>query len=173
MPEFRGIKLKGKPPARPPLVRHVLCNMSGIPGDVGLGARNDGGAEKKGNGAPRPRRFNGRNRSLADSVRALAEEGLHSEPGAEFHYATMGFNVAARVAEVAAGKPFEEIVTRELLEHLGMSHTRYVPMGPGALRPGPTLPSGESRFILAGGGLTSTLDDFAAFYQMHLNGGRA
>ena len=24
---------------------------------------------------------------------------------------------------------------------------------------------------MAGGGLTSTLDDFAAFYQMHLNGG--
>ena len=37
--------------------------------------------------------------------------------------------------------------------------------------PLPTLKNGESRFIMAGGGMTSTLDDFAAFYQMHANGG--
>jgi CubicO group peptidase (beta-lactamase class C family) len=40
-----------------------------------------------------------------------------------------------------------------------------------ALSSRPTLSNGESRFIMAGGGMTSTLDDFAAFYQMHLNGG--
>jgi CubicO group peptidase (beta-lactamase class C family) len=34
-----------------------------------------------------------------------------------------------------------------------------------------TLSNGESRFILAGGGMTSTLHDVAAFYRMHLNGG--
>ena len=32
--------------------------------------------------------FSGRNRSLAESVRALAEGGLATEPGAEFHYCT-------------------------------------------------------------------------------------
>ena len=52
-----------------------------------------------------------------------------------------------------------------------MNDTRYVPFGMQALRAGPKLPSGESRFIIAGGGMTSTLDDFAAFYQMHFNGG--
>ena len=83
----------------------------------------------------------------------------------------MGFNVAARVAEVAGGRPFEELVRDELLTPLGMNDTRYVPIGLPALRPGPRRPDGESRFILAGGGMTSTLDDFAAFYQMHLNGG--
>jgi CubicO group peptidase (beta-lactamase class C family) len=145
--------------------------MSGLPGDLGIGARLSGGVQKQGNGASGPRLVDGRNRSLPNSVQGLAKEGLKSEPGAEFHYATMGFNVAARVAEVAAGRPFEELVKAELLEPLGMSRTRYVPMGPGALSPKPTLPSGESRFILAGGGVTSTLDDFAAFYQMQLNGG--
>jgi CubicO group peptidase (beta-lactamase class C family) len=79
--------------------------------------------------------------------------------------------VAARVAEVAGGRPFEELVRDELLEPLGMEDTRYIPFGPGALQPGPRRPGGESRLIIAGGGMTSTLDDFAAFYQMHLNGG--
>ena len=98
-------------------------------------------------------------------------DGLATEPGAEFHYCTMGFNVAARVAEVAGGRPFEDLVRDELLEPLGMKDTRYVAFGVQALRAGPKLPDGESRFIMAGGGMTSTLDDFAAFYQMHLNGG--
>jgi CubicO group peptidase (beta-lactamase class C family) len=173
LPEFRRILVNGKPPARPPTVRHLLCNMSGLPGDMRLTAGNDKEGVAKGNrggnGAPRPGRFGGRNRSLADSVRGLAEGGLRSEPGAEFHYCTMGFNVAARVAEAAAGKPFEELAAELLFEPLGMKHTRYIPMGPGALAAKPTLPGGESRFILAGGGLTSTFDDFAAFYQMHLN----
>jgi CubicO group peptidase (beta-lactamase class C family) len=104
-------------------------------------------------------------------VRNLARQGLATEPGAELHYCTMGFNAAARVAEVAGGRPFEDLVRDELLEPLGMKETRYIAYGMAALRAGPKLASGESRFIMAGGGMTSTLDDFAAFYQMHLNGG--
>jgi CubicO group peptidase (beta-lactamase class C family) len=168
-------------------VRDVLSNMSGLPGDFLTGsilrrlrerggqadppgpAKGDGtGADSKGARGP----FGaGRNRSLAESVRALAEGGLATEPGAEFHYCTMGFNVAARLAEAAAGRPFEDLVRTEVLEPLGMGHTRYVASGLPAPKPGPTLANGESRFIMAGGGMTSTLDDFAAFYQMHLNGG--
>ena len=34
LPEFKGITIKGKPPARPPTVRHLLSNMSGLPGDL-------------------------------------------------------------------------------------------------------------------------------------------
>ncbi len=185
LPEFKGIALHGKPPARLPTVRNVLSNMSGLPGDLftqsilkRLRERRgaDGGADAakadddntmKGRG----QFFSGRNRSLAESVRALAEGGLATEPGAEFHYCTMGFNVAARLAEAAAKRPFEELVRSELLEPLGMRDTVYVSFGLQRLKPGPTLPDGESRFIMAGGGMTSTLDDFAAFYQMHLNGG--
>jgi CubicO group peptidase (beta-lactamase class C family) len=187
LPEFQGIRLKGKPPAKPPTVRHLLCNMSGLPGDflaesllkrlrkgagknqdVDRGNENEKGKKKanSGNGL-----FSSRNRSLAESVRAVAGAGLATEPGAEFHYCTMGFNVAARVAEVAASRPFEELIRAELLDPMGMNSTRYTPIGLQALNAGPTLPSGESRFIMAGGGMTSTLDDFAAFYQMHSNGG--
>jgi CubicO group peptidase (beta-lactamase class C family) len=183
LPEFQGITIKGKTPAKPPTVRHLLCNMSGLPGDflaesilkrmrTGAGKAQEeikGKEIEKENSSTRF--FPGGNRSLADSVRALAKGGLVTEPGAEFHYCTMGFNVAARVAEVAAKRPFEELSRTELFEPMGMNDTRYTPFGMQALNPRPTLPNGESRFIMAGGGMSSVLDDFAAFYQMHANGG--
>ncbi len=181
LPEFKGIKLKGKPPARLPTVRHLLCNMSGLPGDFlaesllkRLGKGPDKGQEDvKENDKPNSEAsfFSRRNRSLAESVRVLAEGGLATQPGGEFHYSTMGFNVAARVAEAAAKRPFEDLVRTELLDPIGMNETRYIPLGLQALNPNTRLPTGESRFIMAGGGMTSTLDDFTAFYQMHLNGG--
>jgi CubicO group peptidase (beta-lactamase class C family) len=196
LPEFKGITLKGKPPARPPTVRHVLSNTSGLPGDLltqsiirrlreraaqakgqakpeDVGADIDDAIAKNGAEAKKARAqfLGGQNTSLAESVRQLAHDSLATEPGAEFHYCTMGFNVAARVAEVASGRPFEELVRDELLEPLGMKDTRYLPVGLPALRAGATLPNGESRFIIAGGSMTSTLDDFAAFYQMQLNSG--
>ncbi len=185
LPEFKGIRLNGKAPARLPTVRNVLSNMSGLPGDfltesvlrrlrarVGKADAPDPARGNDENAKPAQGSFfSARNRSLAESVRAVAEGGLATEPGAEFHYCTMGFNVAARLAEAAAKRPFEELVRTELLDPLGMRDTRYVAFGAQALRATPTLPDGQSRFIMAGGGMTSTLDDFAAFYQMHLNGG--
>jgi CubicO group peptidase (beta-lactamase class C family) len=183
LPEFKGITLRGKPPASRPTVRNLLSNMSGLPGDFLTGAILRRARAGKAEGAQiektvgdnlknaRTQFFSGRNRSLAESVRALAAGGLATEPGVEFHYCTMGFNAAARVAEAAAKRPFEDLVRVKLLKPLGMNDTRYVPIGLQALQASPTLPSGDSRFIMAGGGMTSTLDDFAAFYQMHLNGG--
>jgi CubicO group peptidase (beta-lactamase class C family) len=182
LPEFAGITIKGKPPERPPTVRHLLCNMSGLPGDFlaeSLLKRMRKGAGKaqeelRGNEADKGTstgRLLAGNRSLAESVRELAKGGLVTQPGAEFHYCTMGFNVAARVAEVAAQRPFEELARTELFEPAGMTDTRYTPFGLQALSNRPTLANGESRFIMAGGGMSSTLDDFAAFYQMHANGG--
>src|SRR5262249_10821072 len=113
LPEFKGLTLHGKPPVRPPTVRNVLSNMSGLPGDFLTGSilrrardrvgKAQGSEIGKGAGNDlknaRAQFFSDRNRSLAESVRALAEGGLATEPGAEFHYCTMGFNVAARVAE--------------------------------------------------------------------------
>jgi len=197
LPEFQTIKLGDQPPARPPTLRHVLSNTSGLPGDPILGMLRDqiqhqhqdepGKAaylhrlnelakRQKPAAQTQNRRplsiLSTRNSSLADSVRALAEGGLETEPGAEFHYCTLGFNVAARVAEVATGQPFEELAQKLLFDPLGMTHTRYIAFGPARLG-GPRLKNGESRFIIAGGGMISTLDDFFAFYELHRTGGLA
>src|SRR5205823_926305 len=135
LPEFKGMTLHGKPPTKRPTVRHVLSNTSGLPGDLLVASilrqlRDRAGKvpsadipKVKGDDLRKSRAqlFSSRNRSLAESVRALSEGGLATEPGAEFHYCTLGYNVAARVAEVAAQRPFEELVRTELLEPLGMN----------------------------------------------------
>jgi CubicO group peptidase (beta-lactamase class C family) len=183
LPEFKGITIHGKPPARLPTVRNIISNMSGLPGDLlaesllkrlrkGVPKAGDSDvAKNKNTNDPRTEFFSRKNRSLAASVRTLAEGGLATEPGAEFHYCTMGFNVAARVAEVAAGVPFEKLIQTELFDPLGMTQTKFVAFGLPGPRSSSALADGESRFIMAGGGMTSTLDDFAAFYQMQLNRG--
>lgn len=80
LPEFKGITINGRPSAKLPTVRHLLCNMSGLPGDFlaesllkrlrnGAGKAQDeiqGNDLEKGNS---PLRFARGNRSLADSVR--------------------------------------------------------------------------------------------------------
>jgi CubicO group peptidase (beta-lactamase class C family) len=47
----------------------------------------------------------------------------------------------------------------------------YTPFGLQGLMSSPTSPSGESRFIMAGGGMTSIPDAFAALHQLYANGG--
>ena len=77
--------------------------------------------------------------------------------------------MAARAAEVVMEKPFEEVMKEVLLEPLGMRNTRFgFPATPDDFRP--ENPQ-EGPFIMGGGGLMSTLDDVAIFYQTHLNGG--
>jgi CubicO group peptidase (beta-lactamase class C family) len=52
-----------------------------------------------------------------------------------------------------------------------MKHTRFAWGGDAEAVPKAARERGEGRYISGGGGLSATLDDMAAFYQMHLNGG--
>ena len=93
LPEFKGITIKGKPPAKPPTVRHLLCNMSGLPGDFlaesmlkrfrkGAGKVQDEAKENENEkGSSGTRFLSGSNRSLADSVRELAKAGPRDSTG--------------------------------------------------------------------------------------------
>ena len=85
LPEFKGITINGRPPVRLPTVRHLLCNMSGLPGDFlaesllkrlrnGAGKAQDeikGKELEKGNSAAPFRR---RGKPLAGGFRARAGE---------------------------------------------------------------------------------------------------
>lgn len=152
LPEFKGVALKGDEGAAVPCptLRQVLSNTGGMVGDF----------TEKGF-LPSP--FIP---SLAEQVKGMAKGGLSYKPGAEFRYSTVGFNVAARAAEVAAGKPFDEYARESVLKPLGMDKTEYIKYGPDLPRP-----AGQSRLVLAGGGLLTSPRDLAAFYQMLLNGG--
>lgn len=145
VPEFTGTK------AEKATVRQLLSHSAGI-------------RDKFDGGGPR-------GVTLAEFARFIAEKGTLEAPG-KFSYSSMGIDVACRCAEKAAGKPFEELMKQHLWEPLGMKNTRFEWGADPESVPEEAKARGEGRYVSGGGGLSSTLDDMAAFYQMHLNGGR-
>jgi CubicO group peptidase (beta-lactamase class C family) len=145
VPEFKGTKVEKA------TVRQLLCHGAGI-GDDFTG------------GWPRAN-------TLAEFAAAVATQGALQAPG-KYRYSTVGIDLACRCAEKAAGRPFEELLRENLFEPLGMKRTRFEWGGDAAAVPKEARERGEGRYVSGGGGLSSTLDDMAAFYQMHLNGGR-
>lgn len=82
-------------------------------------------------GSPRYMEWMGR-RDAADRIVADARtKPLDFAPGTKFHYSNTGYIVLARVIERAAGRPFAEFVTRELLRPAGMTHSGVFDGGAG------------------------------------------
>ncbi len=129
--------------------------------------------------------------SLAASVHAYAEGCLDFEPETNVKYSGLwAFDVLARLVELLADMPYEDYVKKYIFEPLGMVDTAYLPTDAQAARcvdflersPEGLLPrtiSEKAGFVgfadgaVGGGaGLFSTLDDYSAFAQMLLHGGR-
>ncbi len=145
VPEFKGTKVEKA------TVRQLLSHSAGI-GDQFSG------------GWPQAN-------TLAEFAAAVATQGSLQGPG-KFRYSTVSIDLACRCAEKAAARPFEELMREHLWMPLGMKHTRFEWGGDETAVPEEARKRGEGRYVSGGGGLSSTLDDMAAFYQMHLNGGR-
>jgi CubicO group peptidase (beta-lactamase class C family) len=187
IPSFAGAKVaiekanrQDEPPfelvvaVRPPTVRDLLLQTSGIAGGyVG------GWVEKLYDGghlfdAP----FN--NADLAERIGKLP---LTRQPGTFWRYGHSA-DVLGRVIEVASGETLYHFMKRSIFDPLGMIHTKFVPDTPEelALMAEP-LPSDKNlvdqerrrrshpEWESGGGGLISTVADYARFAQMLLNGG--
>ncbi len=136
--------------------------------------------------------------SLADGIRKLAQIPLVHQPGEAFTY-SLSVDVLGRLVEVVSGMPFDEFLRKRIFTPLRMNDTCFylsdsqVPriaavygpdpngalkrLGNGILGEGPmratvTYPfEGPMRYCSGGGGLCSTISDYARFCQMMLNGG--
>jgi len=137
---------------------------------------------------------------LSDSVSALAQLPLAFQPGTRWEY-SVGIDVIGRVIEVVSGLTLDQFFAREVLEPLGMCDTGFsVPTGAGdrfgslytplagdamalnsAETGGDTLrlvdqasgsPFNTTTTFSGGGGLVSTIDDFARFAEMLRNCGQ-
>ncbi|MFA4985646.1 MAG: serine hydrolase [Candidatus Brocadiia bacterium] len=144
IPEFKGTKVENS------TIRQLLSHTSGILGTY------PGGRPTAG--------------TMADFARLIAKEGSFSPPGT-FSYSGVGIDIAGCCAEIAAGMPVEAYLRANLLEPLGMMHTTFTLGADASTVPKEAADRGEGRYISCGGGMSSTLDDVAAFYLMHLNGG--
>ena len=190
LPEYAGVRVyagedaDGKPvlvaPERPILVRDILRHTAGF-----AAAFEDNAAAA----LYRQADVDSRGITLAQMSERLAALPLAYQPGTRWLYG-ISVDVQARLAEVLAGKPFEQLVRERVLEPLRMADTAYfVPAdrrgrmaamyeyADGAfsrLPDSPALDNAYREWTLAapgGYGLVSTLDDYMRFGRMLLDEG--
>ncbi len=130
--------------------------------------------------------------ALSARVRSYAMTPLDHQPGTFYRYSNAGINTAARIIEVVSKESFEDFLDERLFGPLGMKDTTFWPSEEQlariakSYRPGPDkaglealeitqlhypLIDRQRRFPMPAGGLFSTAEDIARFYQMLLNGG--
>lgn len=124
--------------------------------------------------------------TLATYLPRVAKSPLEFQPGARWMYsASDGFDVLARVVEIASGQPLNEFLQQRIFAPLAMTETSHWPTTAqeprlvtaytftnGAMVKNQNSMSMSSKVYFAGGGgLVSTADDYAKFAQMLANGG--
>ncbi len=124
------------------------------------------------------------NQTLCES---LAKLPLAFQPGTHWRY-SLAIDVLGRLVEVISGKPLDKFFEERIFNPLGMVDTGFfVPPskmnrvatvyghpepGKGLVRMDPLKPHQSSpSWLSGGGGLVSTMDDYARFAQMLVNGG--
>lgn len=101
---------------------------------------------------------NNRQTTLEACAKQIANVKLTAQPGTEFFYGGVSMQVGGRVLEVVGGESFNDLFVRKIALPLGMASTDFYAYG----ATDNPRPAGDAR---------STLDDYAKFLQMIVNGG--
>ncbi len=101
-----------------------------------------------------------------------------TSPGQSFEYSNLGYVMLGKVVSKAAGMRFQDYITRQILQPLGMNNTSWdyakVPVDKLALGyrwtgngwdAEPILRDGDAAAM---GGLLTTLDDFSRYVRLHM-----
>jgi CubicO group peptidase (beta-lactamase class C family) len=160
LPELRDVTL---PTTDSPAVtiRHLITMTTGLPEDNPWGDRQMALSNRR--------------------LEGLIAAGLSfsTTPGQGFEYSNFGYIMLGKVVSMVSGMRFQDYVTREILEPLGMTRTRwqYTQAAPGKLALGyrwdrdrwerePILPDGDGAAMA---GLITTAEDFARYVAFHLD----
>lgn len=133
---------------------------------------------------------------LADKMKILGKLPLFHDPGAEWTYG-LNTDVLGYLVEVVSGMSLDDFFRKKIFEPLGMNDTYfYLPVEKysrlatlyseddnGKLKQtenpyklngnfNPQFPATKGTYYSGGGGLSSTILDYAVFLQMLLNGGK-
>ena len=168
------------PAKRPITIAHLLLHTSGL--SYGSGAH--AGAYRKAG----IQDLMTPEHTCKEMTLAIAKIPLLFQPGDSYAY-SLSDDVLGYFVEVISGMPFDRFVSERILKPLGMNDTSfYVPeakkgrlaalyraTGSGLEQAPPSKKElsrpPEQRFFSGGGGLYSTVNDYARFCQMLLNGG--
>lgn len=170
LPEFAALKTPSGQPAHL-TISQLLTHTSGL----GEGLGESGSAADPAH-------------NLADLARQALASPMQFEPGARWKYTQSGLNIAGRIIEVVSGVSYDQYLSHQLFEPLGMNSARFYPgekmqerivtlytknKETGELQPVPRRAdlAARSRPPLATSGLYCTAGDYARLCQMLLNGG--
>ena len=163
LPAFAMAKVKaGGTAKRAPTVAEVMAHRAGIY------------SQKIGMTKEQARWIRSFRHDLEEGVDGIAAYSLIAQPGDMYAYSGAGYCVLGRVAELAAGKPFEEVLQERLCRPLGLRRTTYFPasqfsdeeIATGIDRDAaPHLLGEDHRFPLIGGSLYSTAEEITRFSQ--------
>jgi CubicO group peptidase (beta-lactamase class C family) len=171
LPEYADLKVwkndgTTTPAAKPMLVRHLMSHTSGliygfIQPTSPLAKVWDQGGENR------------TDLKARDYARAIAKLPLRAEPGTAWNY-SRSTDVLGAVVEVAGGKPLDRLVNERVTGPLGMTDTAFwQPASKRARFAEALVPGGiyydyasPQPFLSAGGGLSSTTEDYLRFVLM-------
>ena len=173
LPEYKDQKLSAcaagfncapVPPARPINIEDLMTHTSGLPASASL--------------------FHGEPKTLAELVSEGAHSTLLFQPGTQWNYSNIGYDILGRIVEVVSKKPFDVFLHDRLFAPLGMDETIFVVPPDKRLRmatlytytDGKLVPQKATWGTITGipspaGGLVSTASDMLRFNQMMLNRG--
>ena len=166
-------------------IRHLLTHTSGI----SYGSGNSRKMYDK-MGIPISPLYTLEHKTLSEVIKLLASCPLEHDPGEKFSYG-MSVDVLGYLIEVVTGKPVDQYFNERIFKSLGMNNTffylptenenqlvtLYQTSANGSLIKNQnqiyqTFPiAGAKTFFSTGAGLSGTIEDYAKFCQMILNGG--
>ncbi len=116
------------------------------------------------------RRWSASDVPLDTLITALRGRRPSAAPGAKFAYANENYLVLGAVLQRLDGTSWDRALARRVFDPLRLAHTRHVSdpsrddgLAPGRLANGRPAPATHLALAASAGGLTSTVDDVAAF----------
>jgi D-alanyl-D-alanine carboxypeptidase len=112
----------------------------------------------------------------AELIRIAARHGNASCPGERWAYTNTGYVLLALIVERVEGRPFHEVVTRRVIERLGLRNT--IALAPRQRPPGLATghvgrrpdPDFDSSTPFGAGNIVASADDMVRFWQAMLAG---
>ncbi|HLP16209.1 MAG TPA: serine hydrolase domain-containing protein [Bacteroidota bacterium] len=175
-----------EPAKREITIRQLFTHTSGL-GYPGIGSKEMKAIYAK---AGVPSGVGNSSQILAEKMKVLAKQPLIHEPGERFTYG-LSVDVLGYLVELCSGMPLDRYFKEKIFTPLGMNDTYfYLPKEKysrlaclyeeqdGTLRKmksnvegDPNYPCLDGTYFSGGAGLSSTIEDYAKFLQMVLNGG--
>ena len=175
-----------EPAKREITIRQLFTHTSGI-GYAGIGTKEMKAIYAK---AGVPSGVGNSKDVISEKIKILGKQPLMHEPGEKFTYG-LNLDVMGYLVEIWSGMPFDKFLKQRLFDPLGMKDTYFylpkekqsrlvklyeekagvVQKRTMSVEGDPNYPCLEGTYFSGGAGLSGTIEDYAKFLQMVMNGG--